>query len=201
MSRTDAAVHQAREKKETLRAKLGAARKAMLLSDVRALSRAITRAFLVLPEYAGAGRIALYSGVMNEVSTKELFEAAIKDGKEVFYPRTEKRGGITFCRVGSLDELVSGRYGIAEPAPGMPGIEASKLDCAVVPGLVFDELGARVGYGLGYYDAALKGADCIKAALAYDFQVVSEDIGLEPHDVRLDVIVTEKRVVRVAREF
>jgi 5-formyltetrahydrofolate cyclo-ligase len=72
----------------------------------------------------------------------------------------------------------------------------------VVPGVAFDRSGRRIGYGKGYYDKTLhvlEGSGRL-VAFCYDFQLFEEIVG-EPHDVTMDIIVTETTVVRVNKNI
>lgn len=60
----------------------------------------------------------------------------------------------------------------------------------VVPAVAYDRSGNRVGRGKGYYDRLLADSKARKVGVAYDFQVVDE-IDADPHDVRVDVVITE----------
>ena len=62
-----------------------------------------------------------------------------------------------------------------------------------VAGVAFDEKRNRIGYGGGYYDKYLSQAgDIYKVAVAFEHQVYQE-LPCEEHDLRPDIIVTEKR--------
>lgn len=139
--------------------------------------------------------LALYAPIHHEVETAAVAEAALAAGKTLIYPAVAG-DHLQFRRVAALGELVRGKYGIQEPA----GEELDPLaaDLIVIPGVAFDVSGRRIGYGKGYYDRALhrmEGTGRL-VAFCYDFQLVEEIVG-EPHDVTMDLIVTESRVVRV----
>ncbi len=160
----------------------------------------IQEKLLLLPEFIGARRLALYAAQANEVHTELLLSRALEDRKEVSFPRVDssiKGGGLVFFNVESRDELTPGLYGVPEPSAS--GVEADimELDLIIVPGIAFDGTGARIGYGKGYYDKALKGVNCVKVALAYDMQVSGALIPVEEHDVSVDLIVTESRVMKI----
>ena len=70
------------------------------------------------------------------------------------------------------------------------------FDLMAVPGVVFDENGGRIGYGKGYYDRILSEARCRVVALAFDFQVLTE-VPSEEHDMTVDALVTETRIIKV----
>jgi 5-formyltetrahydrofolate cyclo-ligase len=63
-----------------------------------------------------------------------------------------------------------------------------------VPGVVFDEYGNRIGYGGGYFDKLLSNVEAIKIGLSYEFQVLKH-IPHEEHDVKMDYILTEKKIL------
>ncbi|MCL4874584.1 5-formyltetrahydrofolate cyclo-ligase [bacterium] len=188
--------------KALLRSELLEERRRLPFEEVRRLSSMVEKRFLSSGYYRGSSRIALYSSFGNEVLTDDIFAAAMRDGKEVFYPRVVTERGpaenarqLRFFRVRSLDELSAGSYELGEPPAGNQASDASGLDLIVVPGVAFDGRGGRLGFGKGYYDAALASANCPKVALAYEFQVLKVNIPLEPHDVPVSAIMTEKRVI------
>ncbi|MGD2080788.1 MAG: 5-formyltetrahydrofolate cyclo-ligase, partial [Nitrospirota bacterium] len=71
------------------------------------------------------------------------------------------------------------------------------VDLVVVPGAAFDEKGNRLGYGKGYYDKLLSSEDARPSlvALAYEEQMV-EAIPAEAHDIGIDTILTDRRVIQ-----
>ncbi|MBW2999653.1 5-formyltetrahydrofolate cyclo-ligase, partial [Candidatus Woesearchaeota archaeon] len=66
----------------------------------------------------------------------------------------------------------------------------SEIDLVILPGAAFDKKGNRIGSGSGYYDIFLKGMDCPKIALCFDFQIVKK-IPAEEHDVKADKVITD----------
>lgn len=87
-----------------------------------------------------------------------------------------------------------------EPQPGSYSemFEAAQMDAIFLPGLAFDLKGNRLGQGGGWYDRALEGlpsqVPCI--GIGFDFQVVAA-LPHEPHDQRISILVTEKRIAYV----
>jgi 5-formyltetrahydrofolate cyclo-ligase len=70
-------------------------------------------------------------------------------------------------------------------------------DLVIVPLLGFDRNGNRLGYGGGYYDKFLTKNNCKQAVgLAYAFQEV-EELPVEEHDQKLDLIVTEEEIINL----
>jgi len=184
--------------KEQIREELLERRRSLGPDQVRAASQSIEKRFMGSGLFRGSARLALYASFSNEVSTDEILACALRCGKEVCYPRVVREGGahLSFYRVDSPDVLVPGAYGLKEPDQGAGRVDPEGLDLVVVPGVAFDTTGARLGFGKGYYDRALAGLECPVIALAYDFQVLEgEKIPVEPHDVRVAAIVTERRVI------
>ncbi len=113
------------------------------------------------------------------------------------YPRIED-AALKFYMPKTPEALRPGSYGILEPDPAQSK-EISLSQCAVilVPGIGFDRRGTRLGRGLGFFDRSLKGFTGLKVGVTYSSQVVNEDLVRESHDVPMDVIVTEKFLLRV----
>jgi len=163
------------------------------------LSRALQLHFLALAEYRRAQVLALYAPIHREVETCAAATAALAAGKTLLYPAVEG-SEMQFRRLLGLEQLAPGRYGIPEPSGEAWDPQAA--DLIVVPGVAFDLSGRRIGYGKGYYDKTLhrlEGTGRL-VGFCYDFQLCEEIVG-EPHDVTMDLIVTEVRVVRVNKNI
>lgn len=186
-------------KKDSLRSALLDRRQAMPFEEVYRLSSVIQKRFLRSVFYVNARRIALYASFRNEVLTDEIFQRAALDGKEVYFPRIESRHErvLNFYKVGHKREMASGSFDIMEPGSVSGKAYAGPFDIVVVPCVGFDVTGARLGFGKGYYDRALKDVSCPIAALAYGFQLIDGALPSEEHDVRVSAIVTEKKIFNV----
>ena len=102
---------------------------------------------------------------------------------------------LKFFRVRSIDELSPGSYEIREPkARAGEEAEISGFELIVVPGVAFDCDGARLGYGKGYYDMALKGAGCPVVALDTIFRCLRKSSRLKRMMCRSERS-TEKRLI------
>jgi 5-formyltetrahydrofolate cyclo-ligase len=153
-----------------------------------------------LSEVKSACTIFLYASFRSEVDTFQLISNALSSGKRVILPKVDATNKmLQLYEIKSLEELAPGYMGI----PELPGTAATKLndvsdiDAVIIPGACYDEKGNRVGYGGGYYDRLLSGL--LKTvpivAPAYEEQIV-ESIPAEPHDIKVSVIVTDRRVIR-----
>ena len=95
-------------------------------------------------------------------------------------------------------DVVTGKFGVREPAASCEEISLEKFDLVLVPGTAFDLQGNRLGRGLGYYDRLLGNISGIKCGLGYDFQLL-ETIPSEPHDMQVDFVLTPTRCVKTRR--
>ncbi len=177
-----------------------------LSSDERIiLSRNICRNLLNLEEFNRAKTVHFYITTRSEVITEDAVRQALLLGKDVVVPvmeRTKRR--IVLSKLSDYDEeLEMMHHGIHEPKPEfIRHIELNEVDLMVLPGIAFDISGHRIGYGAGYYDRLLEGEEHKRpflAALAYELQMV-DIIPVGGHDVKVDVIITESRVIRCRKQ-
>jgi 5-formyltetrahydrofolate cyclo-ligase len=94
--------------------------------------------------------------------------------------------------------LVLGSTRALEPPASAPIVPPREVDLVCVPGVAFDTRGGRLGRGRGHYDAtlALLPRSAFRVGLAFESQIVPA-VPAEPHDERLDAVVTEARVLSV----
>ncbi|MCL4499574.1 MAG: 5-formyltetrahydrofolate cyclo-ligase [Chloroflexi bacterium] len=161
-------------------------------------SSSITELILGLPEYQQATVIMAYVSFGSEVATSPLIEHALACGKRVVLPIVAEGRVLLLGEIDHLSGLRPGPSGILEPDSDSVGrITPDELDFIIVPGVVFDAAGRRIGYGGGYYDRffELVGAGPVKTAVAFEIQLV-ENVPAESHDKYVDIIVTESGVIR-----
>jgi 5-formyltetrahydrofolate cyclo-ligase len=185
--------------KRTLRAATLARRRELTPRQVSSQSLTLQERFLELPEFQRSVMLALYAPIHHEVETAAVAGEALSTGRTLLYPAVEGND-LQFRRVAALSELAPGRYGIPEPKG--ESCNPDDADLIVVPGVAFDLFGRRIGYGKGFYDKSLhrlEGRGKL-VGFCYDFQLFEEIVG-EPHDVTMDLIVTEMRVVRVNKNI
>lgn len=138
----------------------------------------------------------------SEVHTHGLIKSWLSQGKRVSVPCLEKHKAgsrrMHAVQISDFSQLEArGSFGILEPLLAESDIVSPREhDVIIVPGSVFDEKRNRMGYGGGYYDSYLTGISesCVKIGVCFDFQVLA-DIPHESHDIPLDLIVTEKRII------
>lgn len=145
-----------------------------------------------LEYYKKSRSVMFFVSFNNEVYTHEMIREALKN-KTVVLPKVVHHE-IEPSLIIDFDNLIPGKFGILEPIE-VTSIAYKNIDLVLVPGIVFDKEGHRIGYGFGYYDRFLRKAPkAIKIGLAFDFQVVDK-IPKEMHDVPVDMVVTDKEVI------
>lgn len=186
------------ERKKTIRDQAHANRNAQERKDE--LSVEICAKFAALPEYVRAKTVMYYIDVRSEVRTRHALPAALAQGKKIVVPWCNDQGELELFHLENMDELAVGMYKILEPKPELrllptKQVEPTQLDLIMVPGVAFDRTGARMGHGKGYYDKLLQHArrDAPLVALAFECQLFPE-IPTAPHDIFMDMIITEKAI-------
>jgi 5-formyltetrahydrofolate cyclo-ligase len=148
--------------------------------------------------WKNAASVLFFASVSNEVDVWPLLEEALHTGKTAALPRFDSADqSYVACRVQNLrSEIVTGEFGIREPAVKCAEIPFSKFDLVLVPGAAFDLRGCRLGRGRGFYDRLLVEVRGIKCGVAFDEQIVNE-VPAGTLDVQLDFILTATRCVKV----
>ncbi len=189
------------ETKREIRQKIRQKRQELKVELWKEKSAAVTAVVTAHPWFQEAKNIYTYAAYNREVRTQEIIETAFERGKNVWVPKVVGKA-MHFCRIGNMDELNPGFYGIPEPAD-CPEMHYDDLpaenECGslmIIPGVGFDVYCHRVGYGGGYYDHYLaKNPKIRKMALAFEFQIFPE-IPYEEHDICPDIVVTEERILQ-----
>ncbi len=150
-----------------------------------------------LPEWKSAKNIFVYVGVGDEVSTDALTEKLISVGKRVCVPLCRGKGEMDAVYIPSLDSLKPGRYGIPEPQECGEKALPEEMDIIIVPGVAFGIDGTRLGRGAGYYDRFLSRAENAKKIALCREAALCETVPTEPHDKKVDIIVSERRIIKI----
>jgi len=162
-------------------------------------SSLISKRLTDLYEYKRAGTVLFYLDFRSEVMTLGMVELALNAGKRVIAPKVvSKTHTMRLFDIQDLThQLAPGYMGIPEPIPELcEEVGPEVIDVVVLPGVGFDERGARLGYGGGYYDRLAENLrkEAILVALAFEVQI-DDRIPTEPHDRLMHYIVTEDRVI------
>jgi len=162
----------------------------------RGLIKNFLKVFSVLEEEVvqskGAGtrlNVLVYLSFSSEAPTDKLIEKLQSRDIRIFCPRM-RNGEMT--AVEYAEDFSVNRLGIREPV-GEPYF--GEMDIVVAPLLAVDKRGNRLGYGGGCYDRYFRNHENAKrVGYCYDFQILSS-VPFTSTDERLDVIVTEQRIL------
>lgn len=179
---------------------------------------AIEKRLFGLEEFMRATSVLAYVSFRSEVDTTRFLQDIINSGKKLVLPVVDSRHKVLrIYEIKETSELEYGYMGILEP-----GVRENRevalpdMDLIIIPGAGFDLKGNRLGYGGGYYDKLLseirdQGLGASKkeptpnpqspiplfVAIAFEEQI-AEEIPSEPHDIRMDIIITDNRLIRCA---
>lgn len=158
-------------------------------------SEKITENLSSLEEFSAARDVFLYISDPIEVDTIRIADECLKNGKNVYCP-VIRNGQIMPGQLNNISELKPGRFGIKEPQKIS---KKQRFDAMIIPGVVFDKNGARIGRGGGHFDRFLAKTAGTRIGLAFDFQIIDK-IDSEAHDVPMDIIVTEQRIIPIKKQ-
>ena len=162
--------------------------------EMRAQSGLLTARLLDSEPFKQSTAVAGYLSLEGEFDTTTLQIACFAHHKRWIVPAWDaelKEYRATEMQVD--DELVAGPFRVLEPLKKR-WCAWAEADLVLVPGLAFDTLGNRVGFGRGFYDRilALCSQGALRVAPIFEWQVF-EEVPAEEHDMAVDVLVTETR--------
>ena len=143
-------------------------------------------------EFLKAKNILSYMDFKNEVKTDKINNFIEENQKTLILPRViDKEKMIAIKSEGKFSKSP---FGNTEPV-GEEYLE--EIDLIIVPGVAFDKFGNRIGFGRGYYDRFFtKYPNAKRIAIAFEIQVVDEEIQTDVFDKKIDMLITEKNIYR-----
>jgi 5-formyltetrahydrofolate cyclo-ligase len=183
--------------KAELRKSAFARRDAMPATERQAAAEAIAARPFPLPFQAGA-IVSGFSPIKTEINPFPLMRKLAAAGARLALPVVAGRGKpLTMRSYAFGQELNAGVWGIREPKPDAPEVDP---DILLVPLVVFDRRGHRIGHGAGYYDMTINRLRAIKpvvaVGVAYAVQEF-DDVPTTSRDARLDLVLTEREIIDV----
>lgn len=185
--------------KRSLRSRLLSQRDGIEATRKKRKEAAIKKRLFALSHFKRAEKILFYASFRSEVDTFKCMQSTLNNGRLIVLPvvdETHKK--LRLYKVKDISELHTGYMGIPEPiAERKRKIGVKGIDVVIIPGIGFDMQGNRLGYGAGYYDRLLSVSreHITSIALSFEEQIV-ERVPSEPHDIRVDMIVTDSRLIR-----
>jgi len=181
--------------KAELRKKTIAQRDAIPPARRQELARALSASIEALPEFRDAVSILATMPIGSEWSTTPLLRRAAAAGKKIVLPRiSPPPKKLELYEVPNLaTDLKPGVWNIPEPDPDRcPRVQLADVDFALVPALLADPAGYRLGYGAGFFDGLLAGRAlrplCV---IAIPSQFIVDEVPREAHDVPVDRVIDE----------
>lgn len=191
------------EVKSELRSALIAARAKAQAAEPEAAEALVAQASALLGEVQGRV-VAGYIPFKTEIDPCPLMRAWAAQGAKLCLPRTPPKGGegasLTFhlCDPDDPSQLEKSAWGVMEPKAHLPQV---RPDIVLVPLLGFDRAGNRLGQGQGHYDRTLQALRAEGEVLAVGVGFAAQEIDhipIEPHDQRLDWIITPIKAYPIA---
>ena len=140
----------------------------------------------------------LYFPFRSEVAIDLIKNELIKYSNNIYVPRVISKTKMKFNLLTDKDCIKKNKYGIKEII-NEKFLDPSLFNTMFIPFVGVDASGYRLGYGGGYFDRALSDLSIYKSkpivvGLGYDYQVLDSSFG-EPHDIKYDIVITEKRIL------
>ena len=154
-----------------------------------------------MPEFQNASTIMLYMPIQNEADCMPMADQAWKDGKTVLIPKINHphrtMAAVRYNSPGTA--MRQDQYGIREPIEAQVQ-PVENIDLIVIPALACDRSGNRLGRGGGFYDRFLAqpAMKAITCSLVFDQQLL-DNVPVETNDWPIDIVVTDKTVLRFAQ--
>lgn len=163
---------------------------------VHKASTSIAEKLFTIPEFINSDVIHCYVSIPgnNEVISDIIIHKCFGMDKIVIIPKVAGDGLLTHHQIESLQKLEPNEWGVREPVEEKEW-PLSEIDLVIVPMVAGDGYCNRLGYGKGYYDRFLALTNCPKIGLLFDCQLHSNTLPVDTFDVRLDRIITEKKVI------
>lgn len=183
--------------KKELRKKAKEKRDSMDREEVSGKSALIAGRVISHPWFINSNSIFVYVSVDNEVETRAIIKEALDKGKMLCVPRVVDKKRMEAVPIKNLSEdLEPGFFNILEPKSHLSPVPKEKIDLVIVPGLLFDRDGYRIGYGGGYYDMYLKNLTrgCKTIGLAFNNQI-AQKLPRAEYDIKVMIIITETEMI------
>ena len=165
-----------------------ALKKRLNIIDKKSREQIITDKILNNDQVITSKNILVYISLTNEVSTDYLVEKLFELGKNIYVPKVIDKN-IKFCKLNKDDILQKGKFGILEPISN-DELENFENSVVIVPGLMFDKLGNRLGYGGGYYDRFLENKKIYKIGICFK-EFLEDYLESKSHDIKMDLLITD----------
>lgn len=182
------------EDKSAMRTRMRGLRESIPAEERARLAVLVEENLFSLPETEVAHTVLLFYSFGSEVATAGMAARALEAGKRLLLPYLEAEG-MEAAEVRPGEPLAPTDYGPREPQRRI-AVDPFTVDLVVTPGLAFDRLGHRLGYGGGHYDRYLArlGSGAVRVAISFGLQLV-DHVPHESGDQRVNIVVTDGEVI------
>ena len=167
--------------------------------EISEKSRLIQERLFDFANFIESSVVMIYPSKKDEVDTGRVISHCFARKKIVVVPFNAP--GVKDTRLFKLNnpkgDFVTGPGGVILPDPRRCRVvPIESIDIAIIPGLVFDEKGARIGLGTGFYDRLIPKLPITtrKVSLAFEDQIIPQ-LPKGSIDRYVDIIITEKRII------
>ena len=156
--------------------------------------RCVSQAVISLDEFINADTVLCYVSIDSELPTHRIFEHCFKSGKRIAAPVC---AGVKliFRYINSFSDLQKGAFSIPEPSEHCRKAGISENTLCITPAVCYNVSGYRIGYGKGFYDRFFAENKCVR--LGVGFEDFITDFSPDENDVKVNIIVTERKVRRL----
>ena len=163
-------------------------RKAAKVNDLQKLSQKLCKSLNSLGVWEKNCTVASYRSIGGELSPV-YFENSPNLSCSFVFPR-QLGSKMDFAYPTEWEKAPWGRKGV-QPSPFSKHCSLSQIDVFLVPALVFDTRGYRLGRGLAFYDRLLSKASGLKVGVAASYQITTQLLPVGDHDIPMDVVCTD----------
>lgn len=148
--------------------------------------------------FKNADAILFYAALDDEINIDECIDFALSKGKKAALPVClDDNGNMKFYYIDSLNDIQTGYFGVREPDTDIcREVTDFNNTICIVPGIVYDKNGYRLGYGKGYYDRFLENYSFISVGLCYN-ELIIDALPIGEYDVPVNYIITQDGLLTI----
>ena len=185
------------KRKQILREKFLKLRKQIKSQSYQQKSKQICQYLKNSSYFQQASKILFFASQKTEVNLWPLIkETLVKSEKKVLLPRVNKNDTLQIFSINYLSDLEKGSFDILQPKKNCLKVKPKEIDLILLPSVCIDKFGNRIGYGKGFFDRFLLLTKALKIAPIFQCQL-SEKFIPEKHDVKINLILTEKGWIKI----
>lgn len=146
--------------------------------------------------YSKAQHILSFYPFNNEVDLRELYKDSTKNW---YLPRVEmEHKSLIIHDYKYGNDLVKNKWGVYEPCCDLEEVDIKHFDMVIIPALMVDKNGHRLGYGAGFYDRFIPGLNenCFKIVPVPE-ELFVDSLPFDHWDIPVNMVVTEKNIYRL----